>query len=90
MDLQLEAYEALCELNVFLINGVQAIYEDFGSKGDETPEEAEPYGCGDMRFTSKEATAEILKKYGITEAEYSTVCEQLASKLSFGSCCWCV
>ena len=92
MKLKLKAYGALCELETFIINGITADYNDFGSKQDEDTENAEPYACGDMRFTSKplEENRKTLEKYHITEEEYEVICEKLSEALSFGQCGWCV
>lgn len=90
MELCLEIFSALCSTSMFSINGIQADSSDFGSQCDESRDTAEDYGCGDMRFTRKESSAEILEKYGITESEYCDICDQLEAKLSFGSCGWCV
>lgn len=90
MKLEFEVMSALCEMKTFIINGVNAEYEDFGEKYDHNREEAEDYGCGDMRFTRNEPTTEILKKYSINEKEYGAICEKLEEGLSFGGCGWCV
>ena len=80
---------ALCQLAEFKINGINAYYEDFGTKEDTRPQEAEPYGCGNMQFIPKAADADVLEKYGIDEQEYITICDALQC-LSFGRCGWCV
>ncbi len=89
MELDLKIYSALCETEKFIINGVDAQYEDFGLKYDECPEEAEDYCCGNMVFTRKEPTTQILQKYNITLAEYDEICYKLEEKLSFGGCGLC-
>ena len=90
MKLELEFGTALCYCPIFEINGHDAEEDDFGEKCDQSPETAEDYGCGDMQFTRIEPTAEVLKKYEITEAEYSEICTQLEKGLSFGHCGWCI
>lgn len=90
MDLKLKIYGFLCSTEVFEINGVDADYDDFGDKYDRDTENAEDYGCGDMQFTGKDSTPEILAKYSITQSEYDEVVSELSDKLSFGSCGWCV
>jgi hypothetical protein len=85
----IECRNALCSLSEFTINGIEADWSDFGDKDDHDPDNAEDYGCGDMRFTPTPPTAEILNKYGITEDQYNTICEEL-DVLSFGNCGWCV
>ncbi len=90
MKLELDFVGCLCECSEFIINGVKADNSDFGDKSDENPDEAEDYGCGDMRFTSNASTPEILEKYKITQKEYDKICDELKEGLSFGSCGWCV
>ena len=94
MELKLEVYTALCIVRVFTINGIDADYEDFGTKGDRAPivsdDPWDSYCCGNMRFEEKRSTPEVLKKYNITQEEYHKVCDELGSKLSFGSCGWCL
>ena len=90
MKLELEFGTALCYTPVFKINGIDADRDDFGEQYDRSPETAEDYACGDMQFTRVPPKPEILEKYGITEAEYALVADQLENGLSFGSCGWCV
>jgi len=90
MELILEVFEAFCETRIFKINGIDATCRDFGERSDHDQENAEEYGCGDMRFDPIPATDEVLKKYGITENEYSQIAQKLESGLSFGPCGWCV
>lgn len=90
MELQLEIYGALCSTSKFVINGVSADSSEFGYQGDEDKEGAEDYACGNMRFTRKDSSEEILTKYHISEEEYADIAEQLEEKLSFGCCGWCV
>lgn len=90
MTLELEVYKALCETSKFIINGIYADYDDFGEKYDRCPGRAEPYACANMQFTRYSPKKEVLDKYGITEAEYEEICDELENKLSFGCCGWCV
>ena len=89
MDLKLKIYACLCSTEVFIINGIDADYDDFGEKYDRVSD-AEYSGCADMQFTGKDSTPEILAKYSITQSEYDEVVSELSEKLSFGSCDWCV
>lgn len=89
MDLKLKIYRRLFSTEVFEINGVDADYDDFGEKYDRGSD-AENYACANMQFTGKDSTPEILSKYSITQSEYDDVVSELADKLSFGSCGWCV
>lgn len=89
MNLEFKVYEALCETQTFRINGVDAEWEDFGTKFDASPDTAEDYGCRDMRFTRRDSTPRVLEKYGINETKYAEVCEKLEEGLSFGCCGWC-
>jgi len=90
MKLELEIYNAMCATSIFVINGINADQEDFGTQGDNDPDEAEPYGCGNMVFERVSPSSEVLKKYNITKEEYSEVCDKLEAGLSFGECGWCV
>jgi hypothetical protein len=89
MDLTFEVYHALCSMQKFKINGISADKDDFGENHDHNPEDAEPYGCGNMQFTAKSAEERILKKYKISPAEYKEICDKLEASLSFGTCGWC-
>lgn len=87
-DLKIEVGKHFCYLPIFIINGIQAKEEDFGTQTDIEPDEEYPYCCGNMQFIPKESTAEVLNKYEITQAEYEQICKELDC-LSFGSCGWC-
>lgn len=87
---EMEVYSCLCSLSKFTINGINADYDDFGEKYDHDEDEADEYGCGDMRFDARPPTKEILNTYGITEEEYYEICNDLDEKLSFGYCGWCI
>lgn len=90
MELTLTFGHALCYTPSFIINDVEAEWEDFGEKYDRDAENAEPYACSDMRFTRIPPTPKVLAKYSITETEYDTIADKLEDGLSFGSCGWCV
>jgi hypothetical protein len=91
MKLEIVPYDALpCALATFTINDMDASADDFGSGCDDSPEEAEEYGCGDHQFHAKMPTQKILDKYKITPDEYSEICAELESRLYVGSCGWCV
>jgi len=90
MKLKFEVFDCLCEMSVFEINDIDADKNDFGTQQDESRETAEQYGCGNMRFSRRPSTPEVLSKYGITENEYDEVCDKLEAGLSFGCCGWCV
>lgn len=90
MSHEIEFGTALCYTRIFLVNGKQAEYDDFGEKSDQSPETAEDYGCGDMVFEPCAPSADVLAKYGIDELEYWTIANALAEGLSFGACGWCV
>lgn len=89
MNINITIYNYICAPDVFTINGVKADYRDFGEKADRDPENAEEYGCGDMRFIGKAHSREVLDKYHITESEYVEVVAELERKLSFGNCVCC-
>jgi len=90
MKYKMIVYGALCELRIFEINGIMAESHHFGEKQDTAPEDAEPYGCGNMQFLSKPADPCVLLKYGISTEEYNIIADELKEKLSFGCCGWCV
>ena len=90
MKTEIKVYGSLCALSIFVINGKMGDKEDFGEQGDESPETAEDYACGDMQFVRVPATQEVLKKYDISEDEYNEIATKLEEELSFGSCGWCV
>ena len=90
MEYKAEVYSALCSLSVFEINGKDADQDDFVNNYDHDQENAEDYACGDMRAEVLEATDSILGKYGITKEEFTTIAEDVAEKVSFGCCGWCV
>ncbi len=46
----IKAMSCLCALEKFEIKGRDANYTEFGIQGDIDPDEAEPYGCGNMVF----------------------------------------
>ena len=85
-----KSYVSICALETFVINGIDADYEDFGVKEDINPAIAEEYGCGNMKFISKPATQEVLEKYNINADDYGEICRKLDEELSFGQCGWCI
>lgn len=89
MELKCEAMHALCAMEIFVINGVEADYEDFGEKYDDAPNRAKDYRCGNMVFKEKRHTKGVLDKYKISIDEYYEVCDWLKEELSLGACCWC-
>lgn len=88
-DIKIKPFRAVCELEQFEVNGIEADYEDFGDKYDRQPDVAGPYGCGDMQFIPCQPTDEILHKYKITADEYEDICDELDC-LSIGNCGWCI
>ena len=90
MKLELQFGTSLCFAPTFKINDKDADADDFGEKYDRSPETAEDYACGDMRFTRIPPTAAVLSKYGITIDEYHEIATRLEEGLSFGCCGWCV
>ena len=90
MELILKPYCALCSLQDFVINGIEADEDDFVDKYDHSPETAEEYACGDMKADVIPATNEVLRKYKITSLEYQEIAEKVADAVSFGCCGWCV
>lgn len=90
MELKLEIYGYLCATCVFSVNGIAANKDDFGSQYDNDKENAEDYGCGDMKFERREYTQEVLDKYNITVDQYYEIASKLEEGLSFGRCGWCI
>lgn len=89
MNISLRFCNAYCSVSKFIINDVPASYEDFGTKADLNEENAPDFGCGNMQFTPKKPTLEVLKKYSITPQEYVEIAKTLRDNLSFGMCDYC-
>ena len=90
-NVEIKPYGCLCELEKFYINGIRAEWEDFGDKYDTNRFDADPYGCGDMRFIPFDnPSEEVLAKYNITVMEWENICDKLEDALSFGHCGWCI
>ncbi len=89
MEIKLNFYGSFCATSEFKINGMEAESDDFGNKGDDSPESAEDYSCGNMVFIRNPPNSEVLKKYKITIEEYGEIAEKLKEGLSFGSCGMC-
>lgn len=89
---QIEFGSCYCCCTEFIVNGIDAYYDDFGEKYDRAMERAEPYCCGDMRFTRHADIAKVnecLSKYGITIEQFNEIANELEKGLSFGECGWC-
>lgn len=91
MELELEFNDWYCSPYIFKINNINADLYDFGDKNDISPEllDEDEFGCGNMEFSKRKFTPEILKKYEITEKEYEIIAKKLEEGLSFGYCCFC-
>ena len=89
MQLSIHFGNSLCYAHGTL-NGITFDSKDFGEQQDLDKENAEDYGCGNMTFTPKPPSAEILDKYKITSDEFNEIAELLAANLSFGRCGWCI
>lgn len=90
LDLKFEVMGALCAMQVFVVNGIEADYGDFGEKYDDHPSIAEDYGCGNMKFFPGEISEELLNKYSITREQATHIQGKLEEALSFGQCGWCI
>jgi len=90
MEYKIKAYDALCSLDGFIINGIEADEDDFVDKYDHSPETAEDYACGDMQADIISATSDVLEKYKITVDEYAEIAGKVAEEVSFGCCGECV
>jgi hypothetical protein len=89
MKLELSAYNSICGLKVFRINGLDADYKDFGEMYDAYSDHTKRGCCGNMVFAPKRYSKKVLVKYGITPEDYTEVCVQLKNKLSYGLCRLC-
>lgn len=90
MKFKTEVYGSLCSLSLFEINGMDADEDEFVNKFDHSRETAPDYGCGDMRADIRIPSDAILEKYGITVDEFTVIAEDVAEKVSFGRCGWCI
>jgi hypothetical protein len=93
MKLIIKKYGGLpCSLERFVINGINADTDDFGSGSDKgsREQECEPYGCANWIFVGKPPTEKVLIKYCIRLEEYNYVVSQLERTLSVGSCGMCI
>jgi hypothetical protein len=91
-EVEIKSYRGLpCSTEIFKINGKHADVEEFGEGGDEAPCMAEPYGCGDYRFTPyRTPPAGVCERYGITEEEWGQIADGLSDVQHVGTCGWCV
>lgn len=72
----------------FVINNINADYNDFGTIVESTKEGWE-FACPPEEFIPKMVTSKILEKYNINENEYNHICNELVQLLSFNGCAWC-
>lgn len=89
MEYIAEVYSCLCSLEKFTVNGIEAQEDEFIEKGDEGAGYAEDYCCGNMQARPTFPEQKVLDKYKITLDEFKAIAEDVAEKLSFGSCGWC-
>lgn len=90
MKLEFTIFSSLCRMSSFVVNGIRADAYDFGDSYDDDPENAVDCGCGYRVFKGFPPRKEVLKKYNISEKEYSEIVDKLESGLSFGNCGLCV
>lgn len=91
LDYLIEPMDALCSLSsASHINHKYIDVEDFVNKYDHDSENAQEYGCGNMKADVKTSTPEVLAKYGIDEDEYKIISFEISHALSFGPCGLCV
>lgn len=88
LDLEIKSYSALpCSLEVFKINGQDADVYDFGEGcSDGSCMEG---ACCHKFFVNENPDNKVLEKYGITEAEYFYIAEELSSRLYVVGCGLC-
>lgn len=77
-----------CELEIFKINGIDADQEDFG-EGSSNLGNVFSNGCSHKFIPYKRPTEAVLSKYGITEDEYSEICDKLEDELYVSACGLC-
>lgn len=90
MKLEIKTLSALpCGLDVFKINGKDANLADFGEM--EHVEGNCMDGTCHYEFNRNidPPSQKILKKYRITDTEYSKICDRLEDKLYVSGCGWC-
>jgi len=90
MEYKATAYNALCSLREFIVNGINADESDFVDKYDHDLDIAEDYDCGNMQADVIPPTDVVLEKYNITVNEYYIIANDISKKLSFGCCGWCI
>lgn len=81
------SYYMPCHLDMFVIDGIKANENDFGSM-EFYENEYGGDGCY-MRFVRKAHTLEVLSKYAITETEYDVICDMLQDELFTCDCSMC-
>ena len=91
MEIKAVPYDCLpCRLSEFTINGIEADQDDFGDTEDVyrglNPTD---YCCDNMQFVPRDATEDVLAKYGITREDYELVCRDLLDLFNIGFCGWC-
>lgn len=80
-----------CDLKTFRIKGVRADKHDFGYMEDAKRAKAEPFACKCMKFfPDRTPQTGVLKKYGITRAEWTEIKKALKEFLYVGECGCCV
>ncbi len=90
MEYVADVFGCLCALEKFVVNGVEASENEFVTQGDEGSDYAEDYACGNMQASPIVPEQKTLDKYEITLDEFKVIAEDVAEKLSFGCCGWCV
>lgn len=88
LQLEIETYEYLpCSLKVFNINGIRGNINDFG----ETTSDGSALrgNCHNEFIPHKKADRAVLRKYGITFAQFQEIGERLEEELYIGGCGYC-
>ena len=78
-----------CGAYTFTIRRKAADINDFGTLDDTNEKCAPDWGCGNMCFTPKFPTQEILDKYKISVDEYKQITEALEDGFAYGCCDMC-
>jgi hypothetical protein len=88
-----ETYDNLCNLETFLINGVDAEEGDFvENHSDRAPERIDNgAGCGNREADALKAPYDesVLKKYRINLATFQAIAEHVAELISYNRCEHC-
>lgn len=93
------SYEAVpCELEIFIVNGIEAEKFDFGDQLDlgKKPcgnEDIDEYGCVHnvfVPYTEERNIHPTLVKYHISRDQFNAICSAIQKVCNVCMCGWCV